>query len=44
MAIEKNCWEFKKCGRETGGSKVKELGVCVTVPNHGNWNILYNAI
>jgi hypothetical protein len=25
---KKNCWEFKKCGREPGGSKVAELGVC----------------
>lgn len=24
-----NCWEFKKCGREPGGAKVNELGVCV---------------
>jgi len=23
-----NCWEFKKCGREPGGEKVAELGVC----------------
>ncbi len=23
-----NCWEFKKCGREKGGLKVKELGIC----------------
>jgi hypothetical protein len=23
-----NCWEFKKCGREPGGAKAKELGVC----------------
>jgi len=23
-----NCWQFKKCGRERGGSKVGELGVC----------------
>jgi hypothetical protein len=23
-----NCWEFKKCGREEGGAKVAELGVC----------------
>ncbi|MBF0521430.1 MAG: hypothetical protein HQL24_00070 [Candidatus Omnitrophica bacterium] len=23
-----NCWEYKKCGREPGGEKVKELGVC----------------
>jgi len=24
-----NCWEFMDCEREPGGSKVKELGVCV---------------
>jgi hypothetical protein len=23
-----NCWEVKKCGREPGGAKEKELGVC----------------
>ncbi len=23
-----NCWEFKKCGREPGGVKVAELGIC----------------
>ena len=23
-----NCWDFKKCGRKPGGSKVAELGVC----------------
>ena len=23
-----NCWEYKKCGREPGGSKIGELGVC----------------
>jgi hypothetical protein len=23
-----NCWEFKKCGRDPGGEKVEELGVC----------------
>jgi hypothetical protein len=23
-----NCWEFKRCGREVGGGKVKELGIC----------------
>ena len=29
-----NCWEFKKCGRQPGGHKEKELGTCpVTV--HG---------
>jgi hypothetical protein len=25
---KQNCWEFKKCGRELGGVKVAELGVC----------------
>ncbi len=30
-----NCWEFKKCGREQGGAKSKELGVCPVYPNHG---------
>ena len=23
-----NCWEHKRCGREPGGIKVHELGVC----------------
>ncbi|OGW28973.1 MAG: hypothetical protein A2X56_04450 [Nitrospirae bacterium GWC2_57_13] len=23
-----NCWEFKQCGRQPGGEKVEELGVC----------------
>jgi CRP-like cAMP-binding protein len=23
-----NCWEFKKCGREPGGRKSSELGIC----------------
>ena len=26
--VQKNCWEMKKCGREFGGEKVEELGVC----------------
>jgi hypothetical protein len=24
-----NCWEFKKCGRESEGVKTGELGVCL---------------
>ncbi len=28
MAQKQNCWEFKNCGRQPGGSKVAELGVC----------------
>jgi len=23
-----NCWEWKKCGRQKGGAKMAELGVC----------------
>lgn len=26
--LTQNCWEVKKCGRESGGAKVAELGVC----------------
>ncbi|MDH5297589.1 MAG: hypothetical protein OEV91_01035 [Desulfobulbaceae bacterium] len=25
---KENCWEFKKCGREEGGARTGELGVC----------------
>ena len=33
-----NCWEFTDCGREPGGSKVSELGLCpaaVDASSHG---------
>jgi hypothetical protein len=30
-----NCWEFMKCGREAGGLKVHEMGVCQAYPNNG---------
>ncbi len=23
-----NCWDFKKCGRESNGTKAVELGIC----------------
>ena len=26
--MKKNCWEFKKCGREPGGAHVAEFEVC----------------
>lgn len=26
--MKKNCWELKNCGRQIGGEKVSELGVC----------------
>lgn len=39
----KNCWEIKHCGREPGGARSKELGVCpaatltaVNGMNHGH--------
>ena len=25
---KKNCWEIKNCGRQPGGDKVNELGIC----------------
>ncbi len=25
---KRNCWEFKKCGRELGGANIGEKGVC----------------
>lgn len=28
MPGRQNCWEIKKCGREPGGAKAHELGVC----------------
>jgi hypothetical protein len=27
-AMKKNCWEHKRCGRESGGENEKDLGVC----------------
>ncbi|MDH5718927.1 MAG: hypothetical protein OEZ22_14970 [Spirochaetia bacterium] len=36
---KQNCWEIKNCGREAGGSKEKELGVCPATEN-----IKYNGI
>jgi hypothetical protein len=26
--IKYNCWEFMKCGREPGGDRADELGIC----------------
>jgi hypothetical protein len=38
-----NCWEYKRCGREPGGAREGELGVCVAATlseargiNHGS--------
>jgi hypothetical protein len=27
-SAKKNCWEFKACGRQPGGSRAHDLGVC----------------
>lgn len=40
-----NCWQFMKCGREPGGSREDELGICPAVMEtrlHG-MNRGYNA-
>jgi hypothetical protein len=29
------CWDFMGCGRQKGGQKEKELGVCPAYPEHG---------
>lgn len=35
MHRKKNCWEIKSCGRNPGGDKVAEFGLCpVTMPGH----------
>jgi hypothetical protein len=26
--MKQNCWRYKNCGRQPGGSKANELGVC----------------
>jgi hypothetical protein len=30
-----NCWEHKKCGREKGGHKAEDHGICPAYPDHG---------
>jgi len=30
-----NCWQFMECGREVGGAKAQELGICPVYPDHG---------
>lgn len=34
--MKQNCWEFKNCGRQTGGSKTSELGVCPAATDASN--------
>jgi hypothetical protein len=33
--IKLNCWEFKKCGRQPGGHKAAELGICPVTTYQG---------
>ncbi len=32
-SARKNCWEFKKCGRQPGGPRAEELGICPVTTN-----------
>ena len=36
-----NCWEVLKCGREEGGEKAADLGVCAAFPDNGRdcWTV-----
>ena len=36
---KQNCWEFKKCGRQPGGEKAPELGVCVAATDKTRNNV-----
>jgi len=35
MDMKLNCWEFKKCGRQPGGPREVELGVCPAATQEG---------
>ena len=37
-----NCWEFKRCGREPGGSRVEQLGIC-PVTTHDNFHLAHGG-
>jgi hypothetical protein len=26
--MKQNCWEYKRCGRQPGGDRAKDLGIC----------------
>lgn len=30
-----NCWQYMQCGREVGGAKASQLGVCPAYPDAG---------
>ncbi len=31
--MKQNCWEIKKCGRESGGCNIDEFGICPASDN-----------
>jgi hypothetical protein len=33
IKVKLNCWEHKKCGRQPGGHRVQELGICPAATN-----------
>jgi hypothetical protein len=33
QCMKKNCWEFKRCGREPGGENAAAIGVCPASTN-----------
>ncbi|MFC1715146.1 methyl-accepting chemotaxis protein [Candidatus Poribacteria bacterium] len=35
-SVKRNCWEVKNCGRQSGGAKTGELGVCVASTDTGH--------
>jgi hypothetical protein len=37
--MNKNCWEFKNCGRELGGKNIDTLGVCAAATDKKADNI-----
>jgi hypothetical protein len=39
-ALAQNCWEFMQCGREPGGLKVAEFGVCPAALDTATRNLL----
>lgn len=40
---KKNCWEFKRCGREPGGVYVADMGVCPAAAPDPKLNGLNNG-
>jgi len=43
VSKKQNCWEYMKCGREPGGNKVAELGLCRAATDT-SFNGIYSGI